>query len=137
MYVDTEIEEDLRLLRRELLLDVVYATSYSSFLRNKPIAVSIKTKKSGCFKEAVLQIDVWQAANWAYLDYITKKRNTVLEGFVFLPGLIVSGADWYSVVSTRREQTTLWKKKLIGSMESLMETYKVVWKMSYPHNCLV
>ncbi|KAH7308989.1 hypothetical protein B0I35DRAFT_412854 [Stachybotrys elegans] len=77
----------------------------------QPITVSIETKKSEGFEEVVLQIGVWHAAHWTYLDRIAKKRNTHLDGLEFLPGLIVSGADWYFVASTRQgHKTTLWKK---------------------------
>ncbi|WYZ36375.1 hypothetical protein EsH8_XIII_000027 [Colletotrichum jinshuiense] len=96
MYIDTETEQDsqlqqrLRQLRRDFPSDAVNSTSYF-FLRNKPITVSIETKKNKGFEEAVLQIGLWQAAYWAYLDRVSQRRNTDLDGLEFLPGLIVSG----------------------------------------------
>lgn len=96
MYIDTETEQDpqlqqrLRQLRRDFPSDAVNSTSYF-FLRNKPITVSIETKKNKGFEEAVLKIGLWQAAYWAYLDRVSQRRNTDLDGLEFLPGLIVSG----------------------------------------------
>ncbi|KZL64502.1 hypothetical protein CT0861_02333 [Colletotrichum tofieldiae] len=111
--------------------DTVDCTS-CAFLRNKPITVSIDTKKSEGLEEPILQIGVWHAAHWAYLDRISKMRNTDLDGLGFLPGLNMGGADWYSVASTRQgHKTTLWNQQLIGSKESLIGAYKVVRAIQY------
>ncbi|KAK2051790.1 hypothetical protein LY76DRAFT_375729 [Colletotrichum caudatum] len=137
MYIDTEVVQDMDLPQRikELRLkfpsDAVNSTPYH-FLRNKPIAVAIETKRSDGLEQAVLQIGIWQAAHWAYLDRIASKKGSTFDGLEFLPGLVASGADWYFVASTREGQrTTLWEKQPIGSTQSLVGTYKVIRTIQY------
>ncbi|TKW60059.1 hypothetical protein CTA1_3135 [Colletotrichum tanaceti] len=137
MYIDTDVVQDTHLsqrikeLRQKLPSNTVNSTPYH-FLRNKPISVTIETKRSGGLEQAVLQIGIWQAAHWAYLDRIASKKGATLDGLEFLPGLVVSGADWYFVASTREGQrTTLWEKQPIGSTQSLVGTYKVIRTIQY------
>ncbi|CCF32510.1 hypothetical protein CH063_04886 [Colletotrichum higginsianum] len=143
MYIDTEVVQDMHLsqrikeLRQKFPSNAVNSTPYH-FLRNKPISVTIETKRSDGLEQAVLQIGIWQAAHWAYLDRIASKKGATLDGLEFLPGLVVSGADWYFVASTREGQRTacppsptLWEKQPIGSTQSLVGTYKVIRTIQY------
>ncbi|WQF89247.1 Putative PD-(D/E)XK nuclease [Colletotrichum destructivum] len=68
MYINTKVVQDTHLsqrikeLRQKFPSNAVNSTLYH-FLRNKPISVTIKTKRSDGLKQAVLQIGIWQAAH--------------------------------------------------------------------------
>ncbi|KAK1573280.1 uncharacterized protein LY79DRAFT_697866, partial [Colletotrichum navitas] len=50
-----------------------------------------------------------------------------LDALGYLPGLIVQGAEWYFVASTRQDdKTILWTRQSIGSTQYLLGTYRVV-----------
>jgi hypothetical protein len=134
--------EAVAALRARLPAGVINHTDYRP-LRERPVAWSIETKKTGeGWDSATLQLGIWQSAHWSFLrDLVamqghgtgtgtgtgTDADNDVdaLPGFI--PGLIIQGHDWHLVASTHDgDQTVLWQKLTLGSTSSTMGIYQIV-----------
>ncbi|KAK2005467.1 hypothetical protein LZ32DRAFT_612076 [Colletotrichum eremochloae] len=102
-------------------------------LRDKPISLSIECKKrDGGLDNADLQISSWHAAQWRYLLMLCRKTGADVSGLPFLPGLIVSGAEWYFVATTRAgNKTTLWTRRCIGATTNVVGTYQIIRTIQY------
>lgn len=123
-------------------------------LINRPIALSIETKKPGeGWENAQLQMGVWNAAHWEFLDRLLRIKHqgshrqpvedasavprTLEQGVdtegptmqlpVYLPGIIIQGHDWHLVVTTREgEKTIFWHKVTFGSTSNSMGIYQII-----------
>lgn len=146
-----EAESDLDRLSDTLLCGVINHTDFYP-LRNRPIALSIETKKPGeSWEKAKLQLGVWEAARWAFLrhllgTYTTQAAQTQavtehqdqlnntpapqahLSGLPeFLPGIIIQGHDWNLVITTQEgERTILWQRILMGSTLNTKGVYQII-----------
>ncbi|KAK7407895.1 hypothetical protein QQX98_009954 [Neonectria punicea] len=109
-----EVESDLDRLSKTLRCGAINQTDFYP-LRNRPIALSIETKKPGeSWEKAKLQLGVWESARWAFLRHLFSKYqdqvaqaeaatghqgnapapSSSLSGLPeFLPGIIVQGHD--------------------------------------------
>ncbi|OBR01969.1 hypothetical protein CH63R_14541 [Colletotrichum higginsianum IMI 349063] len=106
----------------------------SFVLRDKPISLSIECKKrDGGLDNADLQISSWHAAQWRYLLMLCRKTGAAdVSGLPFLPGLVVSGAEWYFVATTRAgNKTTLWTRRCIGATTNVVGTYQIIRTIQY------
>jgi hypothetical protein len=114
-------------------------------LRDRPIALSIETKKTGeDWENARLQLGVWEAARWNFLRHLlslVQQPNQVETGVghdstsqadslqlpEFLPGIIIQGHDWHLVItSAEGKKTVLWQKVTIGSTTSSKGIYQII-----------
>ncbi|KAL6871969.1 hypothetical protein J3F83DRAFT_733295 [Trichoderma novae-zelandiae] len=123
-------------------------------LQLRPIILSIETKKHGAESDkAQLQIGVWHAAQWNFLQWavhekflqrrqgkgresplttneeaeVKTKTLTALSKLPFIPGIIIQGNYWKLVISTYAEgKTRLWSGFVFGKTESLMDIYAIV-----------
>ncbi|KAL7818547.1 hypothetical protein V8C26DRAFT_396622 [Trichoderma gracile] len=123
-------------------------------LQLRPLILSIETKKHGAESDkAQLQIGVWHAAQWNFLqwavyekllqqrqdnarqtpltpneeDEIKTKTKTALSKLSFIPGIIIQGNYWKLVISTYAEgKTKLFSGFVFGKTESLMDIYAIV-----------
>ncbi|UPL02786.1 hypothetical protein LCI18_013720 [Fusarium solani-melongenae] len=116
------------LVHSELPDGVINHTDYYP-LRDRPIALSIETKRTGeGWDGATLQLSVWQAAHWRLLDLLNSDREdepAPLPGF--LPGIIIQGHGWYLVLATRENMKTVcWNKINIGSTDSVIRVYQTI-----------
>lgn len=96
--------------------------------RNRPVSVSIETKKQGGTgkEDAELQLGTWYAAQWNFLE----AQSSSLDGLDFLPAVVVRGHEWSFVATTREGmKTILWVEKPFGSTTSGLGVYKVVWTL--------
>ncbi|KAJ0163515.1 hypothetical protein CTA2_2863 [Colletotrichum tanaceti] len=113
--------------------EVINHTRYFA-LRQRPVALSIETKKTGeGWDAAALQLGVWQAAHWELLRRLVDISGgddasaLLQQKFEFLPAVIIQGHDWNLVVTTiRGGQTHLWSKIAIGTTNSIMGIYQIV-----------
>ncbi|KAF2972605.1 hypothetical protein GQX73_g1037 [Xylaria multiplex] len=100
-------------------------------LRRRPIVLSAESRKSGeGFRNAQLQLSVWQAAQWNFLlDILAREygETQVQAAIPFLPALIIQGHDWYFTASTRfNNETILWTKQPIGTTESILGIFQIL-----------
>ncbi|KAH7115341.1 hypothetical protein B0J13DRAFT_514709 [Dactylonectria estremocensis] len=114
-------------------------------LRDRPIALSIETKKTGeGWENARLQLGVWQAAHWNFLRHLlglAQRRSRVATGPGhdsvlqidslqlpdFLPGIIIQGHDWHLVItSPEGKKAVLWQKVTFGSTSSSKGIYQII-----------
>ncbi|KAL7795317.1 hypothetical protein V8C37DRAFT_408714 [Trichoderma ceciliae] len=115
-----------------------------------PLILSIETKKLDAETEdAKLQIGIWHAAQWTFLQWAVGKKLlqqglcepttekeyeefegqklTVLSKLGFIPGIIVHGNRWLLILSTYNNgKTTIWSEFAFGTTESEMGIYAVV-----------
>ncbi|KAF7547120.1 hypothetical protein G7046_g9106 [Stylonectria norvegica] len=98
-------------------------------LRNRPIAISIETKrKSGQQESAELQIGTWHTAQWKLLAQLVSRSGGSLDELPFLPGIIINGNDWVFVATTREgTKTVLWLEKMFGMTSSVQGVYRLFW----------
>ncbi|KLU92362.1 hypothetical protein MAPG_11308 [Magnaporthiopsis poae ATCC 64411] len=97
-------------------------------LCDKPIAVSIETKRAGTHvDDSHLQLGVWQAAHWNMLE--TLASQSAMEDLGFLPSIYIVGHEWKFAAATRSggRTTTLWTDCTIGSTSSIQGIYRIVW----------
>ncbi|TQN73718.1 hypothetical protein CSHISOI_01674, partial [Colletotrichum shisoi] len=140
MYIDTDIAgttdaavpDAVRHLRGQSGYNTVNHTSYFH-LRDNPVSVSVESKRpGGSVDDAQLQMGIWHAVQWAFLDEATARIGSTLQDLPFLPGLIVQGEHWYFVATTRDgKKTTLWTKQTIGTTSNARGVYKVIRTLQY------
>lgn len=94
-------------------------------LQNRPISVSIETKRyGGQEKKAEFQLGVWQAAQWRLLAH--QARGGV-DALPFIPGIVVSGHEWSLVLTTNTGgKTKLWSRRTFGSTATPLGTFQVL-----------
>lgn len=118
----------------------------------RPLALSIETKKPDVDGDkAKLQMGVWHATQWAFLEWavgqkILRQRRpdrlgetraddsfetakrTALAELGFIPGIIVQGHDWRLVLTTCGDvgKPTFWAERLFGSTTSYVDIYSIV-----------
>ncbi|KPM34474.1 hypothetical protein AK830_g12100 [Neonectria ditissima] len=133
IYLTAELNDAARdateRLRRVLPCNVINHTEFFP-LRDRPIAVSIETKKKGGSQSvtAELQLGTWHAAQWKFLEDLVARSGGSFDGLPFLPAVIVRGHDWSFVATTREgPKTVLWLEKGFGSTTSPLDVYKTVW----------
>ncbi|KAK1762471.1 hypothetical protein QBC33DRAFT_481469 [Phialemonium atrogriseum] len=100
-------------------------------LRNRLIALSIETKKTGeGWDSATLQMGVWHASQWQLLHRLASRKGNPLPAF--LPGIIIQGHDWNLVVTTWESgRTNLYTKITFGSTSDVMGIYQIVSTLQY------
>ena len=125
-------------------------------LRDRPIALSIETKRTGeGWDNARLQMGIWNAAHWEFLGRLWRMRQeaadelSTLQGRTpdnateagrtelsdeqilqlpeYLPGIIIQGHDWHLVITTRHgEKTNFWQKMTFGTTSSSKGIYQII-----------
>ncbi|KAM0342935.1 hypothetical protein ACHAPU_009053 [Fusarium lateritium] len=140
-----DVSETIRALRSVLPLGMFNYTN-QSLLKDKPIAVSIETKKTGeGWDNARLQMEVWMAAHWQFLRQLLKLRQRMAEEVAkkqkqtpsapekswklpeYLPGIIIQGHDWHLIITTPEgERIAFWQKKLFGQTSESKGIYAIV-----------
>ncbi|PNP59531.1 hypothetical protein FNYG_14929 [Fusarium nygamai] len=151
MYIDPQHDESAQI--RETILALMNVLPMGMFnhtnllpLSDRPIAVSIETKKTGegC-DNARLQMEVWMAAHWQFLRKILQLHR-LAAGAVssleqtagynsyetrklpeFLPGIIIQGHDWYLIITTSEgEKTIFWHKENFGQTSKSKGIYTII-----------
>ncbi|KAF4985465.1 hypothetical protein FDECE_16542 [Fusarium decemcellulare] len=151
MYIDPKsdkspkIRETIRALTNVLPMGSFNHTNLSP-LSDRPIAVSIETKKTGeGWDNAQLQMEVWMAAHWQFLRKLLQLRSLAAErvsslGQVaethspeiwelpeFIPGIIIQGHDWHLVITTPEgERTIFWHKENFGQTSKSKGIYTII-----------
>lgn len=126
---NTAALQAIQSLRRVLPCNVINHTDFPP-LRNRPIALSIETKRRGGGEqqEADLQIGIWHAAQWKFLSRLVSDAGGDLDTLPFLPAIIVRGHEWSFAATTREGQkTVLWLERNFGSTTSALGVYSIVW----------
>ncbi|KAJ3455925.1 hypothetical protein MRS44_017407 [Fusarium solani] len=123
-------------------------------LSDRPIAVSIETKKTGeGWETAGLQMQVWSAAHWQFLRKFLELRQRAsdelsrigqqtigaaaadpepspIAGYElpdFLPDIIIQRHDWHLVITTGEgDKTIFWQKKTFGNTSSSKGIYQII-----------
>lgn len=77
-------------------------------LRNRPLALSAESKRPGeGFRDAQLQLGIWQAAQWNLLESQLAGQRSQLALISFLPALIIQGHEWYFAATTKSNSKTV------------------------------
>ncbi|PNP52162.1 hypothetical protein THARTR1_07371 [Trichoderma harzianum] len=125
-------------------------------IQYEPLLLSIETKKPAAeLDKAKLQIGIWHAAQWNFLEWAVgekllqqriaqgldepataqdveefkEAKVAALSALGFIPGIIVSGYRWVSVLSTydRDKKTTiLWTDTAFGTTRTIKGAYAAV-----------
>jgi hypothetical protein len=110
MFINPKLEDDPRIesaiesLQRGMPEASVNHTTFTP-LNKRPISVSIETKRlDGSGDKAVLQIGIWQAAQWKLLF---EHAGDAVNKLPFIPGLVVEGHEWKLVATTHKEGRTV------------------------------
>jgi len=110
---DAGAAEAIKTLREALPLHSINHTDLAA-LQNRPIAISIETKRTGqSDEEAALQIGTWQASQWNLLTHLVNlRRRDGNEGerepsLPFLPAVIIHGHEWRLAATTREGKKTV------------------------------
>ncbi|KAF5021533.1 hypothetical protein F66182_6415 [Fusarium sp. NRRL 66182] len=116
---DPSLVPRIEALRQDLPGQSINHSSYSP-LRSCPITVSVETKRTGNdFDSGILQIAVWQAAQWKQLRFLLHKTwqrrfspaspaptseqqfvDEALEKLGALHGILIQGHQWYYVATS-------------------------------------
>lgn len=149
VYADTAYKDDISFKTHEAFCRTTLTKSvnHTDFqrLQIRPIVLSIETKAGNQNLDAAeLQIGVWHASQWAFLrsSLISVKRASTtgpptqqelekadqsLSTLRFIPAVIVQGARWLFLLSTRQgHKTVLWKEWQFGSTSTVVESYQTV-----------
>ncbi|KAM4065626.1 hypothetical protein HRG_012895 [Hirsutella rhossiliensis] len=128
----SDIRPAVEFARGSLQEDSINHTGYYP-LRERPIALSIETKMTGQgWDSAALQLGVWQAAHWNFLDELSGLAPARLEQPEkttpeFLPCILVQGHSWELVITTRENsQTVIWTELNLGSTGSVQGIYQLI-----------
>ncbi|KAJ4130613.1 hypothetical protein NW754_009666 [Fusarium falciforme] len=101
---DSRLDDAIENLQRRMPEASINHTPFTPFSK-RPISVSIETKRqNGEGDKAVLQIGIWQAAQWNLLSELTESR---IEDLSFIPGIVVEGHEWKLVATTHRAGKTV------------------------------
>ncbi|KAK7414184.1 hypothetical protein QQX98_006970 [Neonectria punicea] len=117
-------------------------------ISTRPLVLSIDTKKPGVhWDTAQLQVGVWHASQWAFLQWAVgqklqraqgvpeedgraefeAERLAILSSLGFIPGVIVQGHEWNLVLSTYENgKTKLWTKSPFGTTKDYLDIYAAV-----------
>ncbi|KAI8648697.1 hypothetical protein NCS57_01481900 [Fusarium keratoplasticum] len=97
-----------------------------SLLRDRPIAISIETKRyGGQERKAEFQLGIWLAAQWKLLAEQAAPEG--LRELPFIPGIIVNGHEWKMVAATYADgKTKLWTNQEFGTTRSVLRTFQIV-----------
>ncbi|KAF5230015.1 hypothetical protein FANTH_14010 [Fusarium anthophilum] len=125
MFINPKLEDDPRIesaiksLQRGMPEASVNHTTFTP-LNKRPISVSIETKRlDGSGDKAVLQIGIWQAAQWKLLF---EHAGDAVNKLSFIPGLVVEGHEWKLVATTYKEgRTVLWTSQNFGDTLSPLD----------------
>ncbi|EMT73499.1 hypothetical protein NOF04DRAFT_20549 [Fusarium oxysporum II5] len=157
MYTDprfggsSQISETILALRNVLPMGIFNHANLAP-LSDRPIAVSIETKKTGeGWENARLQMEVWMAAHWQFLRKLLELRRLAAEAVSslkqttegvtldpeekcklpeFLPGIIIQGHDWHLVITTPDgEKTLFWQKKNFGQTSESKGIYTIIYNL--------
>ncbi|EGU79513.1 hypothetical protein FOPG_18385 [Fusarium oxysporum f. sp. conglutinans race 2 54008] len=154
MYINPKVDQGSEISQiiddvRNILPEASFNHTNMSSLCDKPIAISIETKKTGeDWEKAKLQMEVWMAAHWQFLRNLIKLRQRAAkelssirqaEGDLtsnpektwqlpdFMPGIIVQGDDWHLIITTPEgEKTIFWQKKSLGNTSGSKEIYQLI-----------
>jgi hypothetical protein len=98
-------------------------------LAERPIAVSIETKKLGeNWNKATLQMSVSQAAQWNLIYEITALGTWPNDDLDYIPGIIIQGHNWFLTLTTREgKKTIFWNKLDLGATDTIEGIYKLVY----------
>ncbi|KAK7425030.1 hypothetical protein QQZ08_008306 [Neonectria magnoliae] len=154
MYIDPKVDQAPEIsqivdnLRNILPLGMFNHASLNP-LYDKPIAVSIETKKTGeGWENAKLQMEVWMAAHWQFLRKLLELRQRATNKLSsmkqaggdlthnpekawqlqeFMPGIIIQGHDWHLIITTPEgEKTIFWQKQNFGNTSSSKGIYQII-----------
>ncbi|GAP87518.1 putative methyltransferase type 11 [Rosellinia necatrix] len=102
-------------------------------LRRRPIVLSAASTEPGeGYKDAQIQLGVWQAAQWALLENLLKSSATQAALIPFLPALIIQGHEWSFAATTRSgRHTILWVGQAIGSTNSVLGVFQIIHALQY------
>ncbi|KAJ4248099.1 hypothetical protein NW762_012869 [Fusarium torreyae] len=165
MYIDPEHDQEhaaisqvINALRDILPLGMFNHTNLKP-LDEKPIAVSMETKKTGeGWENARLQMEVWMAAHWEFLRHLLELRQRAANQVsimdqharvdvpadlepslnndqtwqlpAFLPGIIIQGHDWHLVLTTcEGGKMNFWQKKTFGATSSSKGIYQIIYTL--------
>lgn len=120
MFVEPQPCEAAKIAELRSGLIYINHTDYHA-LRQRPIVLSAESKKpSEGGRNAQLQLSVWQAAQWAFLEDLVTARETAEQPAMipFLPALIIHGHEWHFAATTRSGNTTVCKNILGTSLET-------------------
>jgi hypothetical protein len=96
--------EAVQTLREKLQENSINHSSFPP-LRERPVTVSIETKRGGDHEQkARLQMGVWQASQWKLLSELA---GAGLEELPLIPGIVVQGHQWRFVATSRRDGKTV------------------------------
>ncbi|KAI0147244.1 hypothetical protein GGR57DRAFT_263951 [Xylariaceae sp. FL1272] len=95
-------------------------------LRQRPLVLSAESKRPGeDYQNAQVQLGVWQAAQWALLEQLSRARSEALISF--LPALIIQGHEWSFAATTKSgPQTVLWVKQPIGATDTVLGIFQII-----------
>ncbi|KAI0904056.1 hypothetical protein F4823DRAFT_616386 [Ustulina deusta] len=102
-------------------------------LRRRPIVLSAESKRPGeGYKDAQIQLSVWQAAQWALLESLLASRTTQPALIPFLPALIIQGHEWSFAATTKSgRHTVLWVKQAIGGTDTVLGVFQIIHALRY------
>lgn len=136
-------QQDSAIVKECCKLTIDNSINHTSFqpLLDKPIGLSLETKTPGAqWDQAVLQVSVWQAAQWRFLVYLARTCGYNADNYEdivallppFLPGIIIQGHDWNFVATTYDgKETTIWTTFRIGSTENALGVYRIICVLQY------
>ncbi|KAI8648967.1 hypothetical protein NCS55_01469600 [Fusarium keratoplasticum] len=110
IFVNQEKDGDPRLyhviedFQRRIPGSTVNHTPFVPFCK-RPISISIESKRQdGAGDKAMLQIGIWQAAQWRLL---TELAEAAVEELPFIPGILLEGHEWKLVATTHNGGKTV------------------------------
>lgn len=107
IFVEPQGEDAHRVDQIREVREYINHTDYSP-LRRRPIVLSAESKKPGeGYKDAQIQLSVWQAAQWALLESLLASRPTQSALIPFLPALIIQGHEWSFAATTKSGRHTV------------------------------
>lgn len=107
IFVEPQGEDAHQVDQIREIQEYINHTDYSP-LRRRPIVLSAESKKPGeGYKDAQIQLGVWQAAQWALLESMLASRATHSTLIPFLPALIIQGHEWSFAATTKSGRHTV------------------------------
>ncbi|KAI1260464.1 hypothetical protein F5Y18DRAFT_405468 [Xylariaceae sp. FL1019] len=97
--------EIIRELREGLLF--MNHTDYHP-LRHRPLVLSAESMQPDMgFRDAQIQLGVWQAEQWAFIERMLSSKGSTSKLIPLLPALIIQGHEWSFAATTRSGNQTV------------------------------